>query len=159
MKSGTPIINNSFIRCCRPPLRGGAGRAFADTQCRPTTRHVAGFTLAEVLAALMFMAIVVPVAVQALRVAAAAGEVAARKAVAVRIAERVIQDNFITTNYNQSVQSGTIMENGREFRWELRSEQWFQDQINQMQILTSEVKFTAQDREHSVKLSTLVMPQ
>ncbi len=129
----------------------------------PTERRgysrVAGFTLAEVLAALMFLAIVVPVAIEALRIASTAGEVAARKAVAVRVAERVIQDNFITTNYNQSVQSGTIVENGREYRWTLHNDQWFEDQINQMQILTAEVKFNARDHEHSVRLSTLVLPQ
>ena len=132
MKSGAPIIKHA--------------------------RHtnVAGFTLAEVLAALMFMAIVVPVAIQALRVASVAGEVAERKAEAARVAERVLYESIITTNYNQSAQNGTVTENGHEFRWTIRNEQWTADQINQMQQLTAEVKFNAQDREYAVKLTTLV---
>ena len=50
---------------------------------RANTRQ-AGFTLAEVLAALVFMAIVIPAAVHGLRLAGMAGEVAQRKTVAVR---------------------------------------------------------------------------
>ena len=56
-------------------------------------RRTSAFTLVEVLAALLFMAIVIPVAVDALHVASLAGEVAARKAVATRIADRVLNEN------------------------------------------------------------------
>src|SRR5436190_13357159 len=55
------------------------------------------FTLAEVLAALAFMAIVIPVAVNGLRVANLAGQVGQRKAVAARIAERVLNE-YTTTS-------------------------------------------------------------
>jgi hypothetical protein len=109
-----------------------------------------------VLAALMFLAIVVPVGVEALRIAAAAGEVAERKGEAARVAERVLYESILTTNYNQSAQNGTVTENGHEFRWTIRNEQWTADQLNQMQQLTAEVKFNAQDREHAVRLSTLI---
>ena len=115
-----------------------------------------GFTLAEVLAALLFLAIVVPVGVEALHVAAVTGEVAAHKAVAARVAERVLSESIITTNWNQSQQGGTILEDGREYRWTLRSESWSQDT---MQLLTAEVKFNALNREQSVRLSTLVSSQ
>src|SRR5882762_4963509 len=54
----------------------------------PHHRRCAGFTLAEVLAALLFMAIVIPVAVQGLHIASRAGSVSERKAVGARIAER-----------------------------------------------------------------------
>ena len=47
----------------------------------PINKPRAAFTLAEVLAALMFMAIVIPVAVEALRTASLAGEVARYRAV------------------------------------------------------------------------------
>ncbi len=115
--------------------------------------NASGFTLAEVLAALMFVAIVVPVGVQALRIASLSGQVAAHKAVAARVAERVLNESIVTTTWNQSQQSGAIWEGGREYRWTLRSEIWPQDT---MQLLTAEVKFAAQDKEQSVRLSTLV---
>lgn len=117
------------------------------------SHNAAGFTLAEVLAALMFMAIVVPVAMEALRIASAAGTVAERKAEAVRVAERVLNENIIMGNWNQSSQNGTISQNGHEFRWTLRNELWQDAALRQ---LTAEVTYSAQDRDHAVRLSTLV---
>lgn len=116
-----------------------------------------GFTLAEVLAALLFMAIVVPVAMEGLHIASLAGAVAERKGEAARIAERVLNESLITTNWNQSMQSGSTIEGQREFRWTLRSDPWNQDPAQSvMRQLSVEVHFTAQNKEYSVKLSTLV---
>ncbi len=121
----------------------------------PTTKRA--FTLAEVLAALLFMAIVVPVAMEGLHIASLAGAVAQRKGEAARIAQRVLNESLITTNWNQSLQSGSTIEGQREFRWTLRSDPWTQDPAqNVMRQLSVEVLFNAQDRQYSVKLSTLV---
>ena len=116
-----------------------------------------GFTLAEVLAALLFMAIVVPVAMEGLHIASLAGAVAQRKGQAARIAERVLNESLVTTNWSQSIQSGTTIEGQRQFRWTLRNDPWTQDPAqNVMHQLSVEVLFAAQNREYSVKLSTLV---
>lgn len=115
------------------------------------------FTLAEVLAALLFMAIVVPVAMEGLHLASLAGSVAQRKGEAARIAQKVLNESLITTNWNQALQSGTTIEGQRQFRWTLRSDPWTQDPAqNVLRQLSVEVKFTAQNRDYSVKLSTLV---
>jgi general secretion pathway protein I len=122
---------------------------------RKTKTH--GFTLAEVLAALLFLAIVVPVAMEGLHIASLAGAVAQRKSEATRIAQRVINESLVMTNWNQSIQSGTTIEGQREFRWTLRTDPWTQDPAqNVMRQLSAEVSFTAQNRQYSVKLSTLV---
>jgi len=121
------------------------------------TSSRAGFTLAEVLAALLFMAIVVPVAMEGLHIASRAGAVAQRKGEAARIAQRVLVENLVTTNWGQSVQSGTTVEGQREFRWTLRSDPWNQDPMqNVLRELSVDVTFTAQNREYTVKMSTLV---
>jgi prepilin-type N-terminal cleavage/methylation domain-containing protein len=86
----------------------------------PARNSQSGFTLAEVLAALLFMAIVVPVAIEGLHIAGLAGAVAERKGEAARIAQRVLTENLVTTNWSQSVQSGTTLDGQREFRWTLR---------------------------------------
>src|SRR4051794_32878567 len=105
-------------------------------------RHGAGgFTLAEVLAALLFMAIVIPVAVEGLRIASRAGEVAERKSAAARVAEKILNENLVTTNWNRSEQSGTLKDGGRDYRWSLRNESWSQDA---MQQVTVEVTYTVQ---------------
>ena len=115
------------------------------------------FTLAEVLAALLFMAIVVPVAMEALHLASRAGAVAQRKGEAARIAQRILNESLITTNWSQSLQSGTTIEGQRQFQWSLRSDPWTQDPSqNVLRQLSVEVKFTAQNNQYSVTLSTLV---
>ncbi len=120
-------------------------------------RSVAGFTLAEVLAALLFMAIVIPVALEAMHVASRAGTVAARKGEAARVAQRLLAETLVTTNWNQAVQSGTVTEGQRQFAWTLHSDLWNQDpNQNVIHQLSVEVKFTAQNQEYAVSMSTLV---
>jgi type II secretory pathway pseudopilin PulG len=120
-------------------------------------RSTAGFTLAEVLAALLFMAIVIPVAIDGISMASRAGTVAERKGEAARVAQRLLAETLVTTNWSQSVQSGTLTESQREFNWTMRSEPWNRDPSqNVIRQLSVEVKFTAQNRPYSVRLSTLV---
>ena len=115
-------------------------------------RATAGFTLAEILAALLFLAIVIPAAVEALHVASLAGTVSARKGGAARVADRVLNECIVLTNWKGAAQRGTVTEGAQEFRWTLSRQNWTTDP---MQLLTVEVTFSAQGRDYSVKLSTL----
>jgi type II secretory pathway pseudopilin PulG len=126
----------------------GQGSARAG---RPGRR--AAFTLAEMLAALLFLAIVIPTAVEALHVASLAGEVAARKSEAARVADRVLNESVVTTNWTGGVLTGTTTEGILDFRWKLTATGWPQDA---MQLLTAEVTYSAQGRDFSVRESTLV---
>ena len=122
-----------------------------------TRGRQAAFTLAEVLAALLFMAIVIPAAVEGLHIASRAGTVAARKGEAARVAQRLLTESLVTTNWNQSAQSGTLVEGRRQFRWTMHNEAWNQDpNQNVIRLLSVEVIFTAQNRDYAVRLSTLV---
>jgi hypothetical protein len=109
-----------------------------------------------VLAALLFLAIVIPAVVETLHVASLAGEVAARKGAAARVADRVLSEGIVTTNWSNGTQNGTVTEGAQEFHWTLSSQNWPPDS---MQWLTAEVKYTAQGRDYSVKLSTLASLQ
>lgn len=120
-------------------------------------RGVEAFTLAEVLAALLFMAIVIPVALQAMRVAGRAGALAERKREAARVAERILNESVVTTNWNKSALSGTIMEADREYKWQLRTESWTES--TDMRLLSVEVDFPVQGEEYSVRMSTLANVQ
>jgi hypothetical protein len=104
------------------------------------------------LAALLFVAIVIPTAVEVLHVASLAGEVAARKSEAARVADRVLSESIVTTNWASGVQSGTVSEGILDFRWRLTAESWPQDS---MQLLTAEVTYSAQGKDYSVRMSTL----
>jgi hypothetical protein len=106
-----------------------------------------------VLAAMMFMAIVIPVAVAGLRIASLAGEVATRKGVAARIADRVLNEMIITGQAQKSAQSGTVQQGPVEYTWNMSVES---AGLDTLRLATVKVSFPAQGQEYDVKLSTLV---
>ena len=131
-------------------------------------RAQAGFTLAEVLAALLFMAIVIPVAMQGLQVASRAGVVAVRKAEAARVADRLLNESIVTTNWNQSMQSGVVIETSPAVSSPMGAGLTAASQptLNQstasqvtMILLTVEVSYTVQGQEYGLRESTLVNSQ
>jgi hypothetical protein len=124
-----------------------------ERKARRANARCSAFTLAEVLAALLFLAIVIPAAVEAMHLASLAGEVAARKGAAARVADRILNESLMMAKWSNGTQSGTTSEGALEFQWTLTSQGWPQDSA--MQMVTVEVKFTAQNKDYSVKLSTL----
>ena len=101
----------------------------------------------------MFMAIVIPVTVQALRVANEAGQVGQRKVIAARIADRVLNELVASGQWQRSVQNGVVQEGLREYRWSVRLEPWNQTTLRRM---TVQVSLPVQGRERDVQLSTIV---
>jgi len=119
-----------------------------------SARRQCAFTLAEVLAALAFMAIVIPVAVEGLRVANLAGQVGQRKATAARIAERVLNERIVTSQSQQTpVNRGTIYEGVVAYDWSVRTEPW---KLDTMRLVTVQVTYQAQGQDYDVRVSTLV---
>jgi len=126
---------------------------FATNQRNARNGGARAFTLAEVLAALLFMAIVIPVALQGLRVAGRAGELAERKREAARVAERVLNESIVMTNWNNSAQSGVVQEADREYQWTLRAESWTEPE---MELVSVRVEFPVQGQKYDLQLATLV---
>lgn len=124
----------------------------ADSPARRFRQCEAGFTLVEALAAVAFLAILVPVAVDGLRVANLAGQVAERKVQAARIADRLLHTQIATGQWQEAVNSGTVVEDDREFRWQIRSATWNKDALRQ---LTMTVTYVVQGKEYTIQLSTL----
>ena len=116
-------------------------------------RGAGGFTLVEVLAALLFMAIVIPVAVQGLSIASRTGEVATRKGAAARLADRLLNEAIVTGQTSGLSQGGIEEEGGISYRWQMQNESWQLDAIKTISVV---VKFTAQGQEYDVRLSTLI---
>ena len=124
-----------------------------SSRLRCANRPTAGFTLAEVLAALVFMAILIPVAVSGLRVANLAGQVSLRRAAAARVGERVLNELIVTGQTRQSAANGTFTEGAQEYHWDMRLEPWLE---NNLRLLTVQVTFPVQGQNHDVSLSTVV---
>jgi len=118
-------------------------------------RHRAGFTLAEVLAALAMMAIVIPVTVQGIQVASRAGTVGARKMSAARIADRVMNELEATGQLLTGAQNGVVQEGDREYRWTVQTQPWTEGNLS---VAAVSVIFEVQGQEYSVRLATLMDP-
>ncbi len=116
-------------------------------------RACGGFTLAEVLAALLFMAIVIPVAVHGLQIANRAGQLGERKAIAARIGERVLNELVVTRQWQSASQRGTIHEGVLDYEWQIQLEPWNQGVLR---LLTVLVTFPVQGQNYDIRLSTLV---
>lgn len=120
--------------------RGGA-------RCR------SGFTLAETLVALLFLAIVLPVTIEGLQLASYAGLVSQRKAVATRLADRLLNELVASGSWQGGTGSGTVEEGALQFRWTSRMDAWPEGTLR---MLSVSVTYPVQGREQEVLLSTLV---
>jgi type II secretory pathway pseudopilin PulG len=121
---------------------------------RATQPATAAFTLVEVLAALLFMAIVIPVAVHGLQVASQAGTVADRKATAARLAENKLNELIVTGQWQSAAQKGTVRDGRLTYPWQLETEPWTEDAV--MRLVTVQVTVPVQGRDYEVRVSTLV---
>jgi prepilin-type N-terminal cleavage/methylation domain-containing protein len=125
---------------------------------RAAKRRCSGFTLAEVLAALLLLAIVVPVALQGLNVASRAGEVGQRKMIATRIGNKVLNELKVTGQLQNTGQTGVVQDHGISYRWNVKNQSWSEDSLSQMIQATLTISFAVQGRNYDVHLSTLVAP-
>ena len=140
---------------------------------RRIARKRAGFTLAEVLVALGLIAVITPVVVRGLQLASLAGELAQRKSLAMRVAERVLNETIITGQWNGSGQTGTEQAGSIPLKWTIRNEPWnalgnitavnTANGVNQgfvnannLHVLSVDVSFPAQGKSFSVHLSTVI---
>jgi type II secretory pathway pseudopilin PulG len=134
-------------------------RPVPELNCR---RHratgAAAFTLAEVLAALLFMAILIPVTMHGISVASRAGTLGQRKATAMRIAERVIEEQIITGQLATATPYGSVIEGDITYPWTMRMEPWGEDTSLTMNVLTVRVEFQVQGNTYDVAASTLYDP-
>jgi type II secretory pathway pseudopilin PulG len=116
---------------------------------------VRAFTLVEVLAALLMMAIIIPVAMEGMSVASRAGILGQRKAAAIRVGERILNELIVTGETQQTTSSGTIEQGDAQYSWSMQSENWTEGSLLQ---LTVTVTFTLQGNAYDVRVSTLVPP-
>jgi prepilin-type N-terminal cleavage/methylation domain-containing protein len=114
-----------------------------------------GFTLAEVLAALLLMAILIPVTIHGVTVASRAGTLGQRKATAMRIAERVLDEQIVTGQFATATPYGNIVDGDTTYPWTMKSDSWAEDT---MTVLTVRVSFDVQGSTFEVAASTLYDP-
>lgn len=101
------------------------------------------------------MSIVVPVTMRAVSVASRAGLMGQRKAAAMRIADRVLNEMAITGEGLSGSTSGSIAEGDTAYVWNLTSQSWSEDPLT---LVTVSVQFVVQGDTYAVNASTLIDP-
>ncbi len=116
-----------------------------------------GFTLIEVLAALVFLAILVPVIAEALTLSSRVSTLSDRREVAAELAENQLSMELAGGNWQAATATnGDFGTNYPGYTWKLTQAGWSGDSVNSMTELTMEVDFQVQGKAQSVKLTTLV---
>ena len=116
-----------------------------------------GFTLIEVLAAMMFLAILVPAIVSALSLSGHISELSDRRAVAAELAENQLNEELMANNWmSNNSTKGDFGTDYPGYTWEMTQSAWSGDTLNNMTQLAMVVTFPVQGRPQTVRLTTLV---
>ena len=133
----------------------GPGRLIPSAPASGDRRRAgaAGFTFAEVLASMMFVAIVIPVCLHGIALGNKVETIAARKANAVMLAERVLNESVVTGSWQTGAGQGDGGTEWPGYRWTVTPGNWTKDAMRRVMVT---VYFWVQDQEYDVRLSTLV---
>jgi len=121
--------------------------------CSKPPCATAGFTFVEVLAAMLFVAVLMPVVAQGLLIASRAATVAERKTIATDLGDALLNEFIVEGTWETIQPVGDFGLEWEGYRWELTPSAWDYGALTELSI---EVFFDVQGTEHSVFLSTLV---
>lgn len=113
------------------------------------------FTFVEILAAMLFMAIVLPALIGGLTLANRASVTAERMSIAGQLAHNQMNDLMATGTWQTSTGKGEFGADYPGYRWEVTQDTWSYDSNNTMSEVTMHVYFDVQGVEHEVKLTAL----
>lgn len=122
--------------------------------CRPRP-GIRGFTLVEVLATLVFIGIVLPVAMRGITVTLQATANARHKVEAAQLAEGKLNELLVIRDPASFNASGDFGIDWPEYRWDSRG------QLTEMSVyeVTVNVYWTEQNQERSLPLTTFIYPE
>ena len=112
-----------------------------------------GFTLAEALAAMLFLAVVLPVLVQAFLTADRTAVAAERSRLASELAAQRLNELVVTDEWRDDYRDGDFGEDYPGYRWAVSDDGWQEDT---MRVVAVEVYYEVQGHEQSVRVATLV---
>jgi len=142
-----------------------AKRTISSRRSTPNARR-RGFTLIEVLASLILLAIVLPAAMRGATLASAAASKAQKRTTAATLASSKLQEILATGQYESGGLSGDFSEYGAQYqtyRWDGQLSNWNQNGFNAqdlqsqtLQQLDLRVTWRGRDGDQSLTLTTLV---
>ena len=115
-----------------------------------------GFTLVEVLAALLLIAIVLPAVMKGISLASNAGSDARRRTEAAGLAESKLAEIVATRQWRLGNLSGDFTPDWPDYRWEATLSNYIEDSSGEnVQEIDLRVIWKARNREQAVNVSTL----
>jgi len=120
---------------------------------RLCVRSCAAFTFVEILAALVFLAILVPAIMQGITISNRASIVVERSAIATELAQNKLNELTLNDAWTAAETQGDFGSNWPGMRWTVAQATW---DLDKMTLLTVKAFFTVQGQEQNVSLSTLV---
>ena len=124
---------------------------------RSKTSRRRGFTLVEVLAALLLIAIVLPIVMRGISAGTSSASLARRRTEATSLAQSKLAEIMALEQWRDGELTGTFTtaesENAADFSWRAELEQWSEENVKQLDLY---VTWSTGAGEQDVKLSTLV---
>ena len=112
-----------------------------------------GFTFVEILAALVFLAILVPAIVEGIGIASRVATSSERSAIACELAQNKLNELTVGDAWTSAETTGDFGADWPGYRWEETQSTWDMDS---MTLLAVKVFYNVQGQEQSLSLSTLV---
>lgn len=117
------------------------------------SRNTIGLTFVEALAAMLFMALVIPVAVRGVQVASQAASSAERREWAAHLAEARLNTILIEETWREGDTEGDFGYEWPGYRWRLMSQGWSEDTMQQLTLI---VEYEFRGGVSEFRLDTLV---
>lgn len=139
--------------------RRQAGTRRPAWRARPRIRTSGGFTLLEVLAALMLMAVVLPVVISALGSSTRAGSLTKSRDVALALAESKLAEAVVDGSWRTMPRQGTFDTDAdfgsgvERFAWTLHMRDWNDPGLRELVV---EVHWDQRGRAWTQRLATVV---
>ncbi len=119
-------------------------------------RHAGGFTFIELLATVVFLGVIMPVAMRSISLCTRLGGQARKQIEAVSLARTKLTEVTNSGDWSTGAKSGDFGEEWPGYRWTAAVSNWTDSLVSQLDVT---VTWQAQGRERSVTLSTLVYPE
>ncbi len=127
----------------------------AAARCRPASSRRRGLTLIEVLATIVLIGIVLPVAMHGISICLASASVARHRSEAAGLAESKLNELIATGEWQFGGMSGDFSPVWPEYHWTGTTAVWSDPTMQQLSI---RVYWIGRGQERDVILTTLVYP-
>ena len=112
-----------------------------------------GFTLMEILAALVLIGVVLPAVMKGVSMASILASDSARKYEALNLAESKLAEILLNDDWQESSDSGDFEPDNEDYEWTMETSDWTQADLKQVNVT---VMWEQRGRPRQIQLSTLV---